>query len=50
MADLGYTCVVKKCVDLSSLMHIDYDNHSPSAAGHGGTDTELWTNAISVAY
>lgn len=34
----------------SLLMHIDYDNHSPSPAGHGGTDTELWTDAISVAY
>lgn len=33
-----------------SLMHIDYDNHSPFPAGHGGTDTELWTDAISVAY
>lgn len=31
-------------------MHIDYDKHSAFPAGHGGTDTELWTDAISVAY
>lgn len=31
-------------------MHIDDDTHSPSPAGHGGADTELWTDAISVAH
>lgn len=33
-----------------TLMHIDCDNSSPFPAGHGGTNTEFWTDAISVAY
>lgn len=49
MADLSYTCIVKSVLT-SLLTHIAYGSHPPCPAGHGSTDTEFWTDAISVAH